>query len=669
MQQQGEGQQQQQHGGQGQQGGMALDPSSLHPLAILIDELKSEDVVLRLNAIRRLSTIALALGADRSRDELVPFLSESLDDEDEVLLALADELGGFTEYIGGPQWAHLLLGPLENLAAVEETLVRDKAAESINRVCAVLSPQQIVEVHLPLLRRLSGGEWFTSRSSATALYASAYPRLDPSTAASSSEASTSAAPSTGTPLPPADVAALREEMVKLFANLCTDDTPMVRRSAAKEMGAFTKQVDKATLIKDIVPVFRKLSSDDQDSVRLLTVDSLISIANAMDTSECKTYLGPTMKSMVQDKSWRVRYMVADNFVKLAEAAGEDIVRDELVGAYVHLLKDQEAEVRTAAAGQVPGFAKLVNQDIILARLMPCVRDLSTDSSQHVRAALGAQISGLAPLLGKQSTIDNLLPLFLQLLKDEFPEVRLNIISKLEQVNSVIGIELLSQALLPAIMQLAEDKQWRVRQAIIEYIPLLATQLGVDFFDEKLGNLCMAWLADPVFSIREAATVNLRKLTEVFGTQWSAQALLPKVVANAGEENYLYRLTTVFAITTMAPALNAEVIRAPTGPVLSEGAQQPSISETIVHLAEDPIPNIRFNVAKALEVLATVVGTQPGGQEVVKDTLVPAIRKLKDDSDADVRYFAGKALEIASPIADGHAAGSRTNTEDQEMTDA
>jgi serine/threonine-protein phosphatase 2A regulatory subunit A len=101
---------------------------------------------------------------------------------------------------------------------------------------------------------------------------------------------------------------------------------------------------------------------------------------------------------------------------------------------------------------------------------------------------------------------------------------------------------------------------------------------------------------------------------------------------------------------MAPALNAEVIRAPTGPVLSEGAQQPSISETIVHLAEDPIPNIRFNVAKALEVLATVVGPQPGGQEVVKDALVPAIRKLKDDSDADVRYFAGKALEVSSRYA-------------------
>jgi serine/threonine-protein phosphatase 2A regulatory subunit A len=91
-----------------------------------MDELRSEDVQLRLNAIRRVSTIALALGPDRAREELIPFLQDSVD-EDEVLLALADELGkNFEEYIGGKEYAHVLLGPLENLSAVEETLVRDK---------------------------------------------------------------------------------------------------------------------------------------------------------------------------------------------------------------------------------------------------------------------------------------------------------------------------------------------------------------------------------------------------------------------------------------------------------------------------------------------------------------------------------------------------------------
>jgi hypothetical protein len=40
--------------------------------------LQHDDVLLRLNAIRRLSTIALALGAERTREELIPFLDGKL---------------------------------------------------------------------------------------------------------------------------------------------------------------------------------------------------------------------------------------------------------------------------------------------------------------------------------------------------------------------------------------------------------------------------------------------------------------------------------------------------------------------------------------------------------------------------------------------------------------
>ena len=35
---------------------------------------KHDDVLLRLNAIHRLPTIALALGPERTRNELIPFL-------------------------------------------------------------------------------------------------------------------------------------------------------------------------------------------------------------------------------------------------------------------------------------------------------------------------------------------------------------------------------------------------------------------------------------------------------------------------------------------------------------------------------------------------------------------------------------------------------------------
>jgi serine/threonine-protein phosphatase 2A regulatory subunit A len=331
---------------------------------------------------------------------------------------------------------------------------------------------------------------------------------------------------------------------------------MVRRQAANNLAKFVKEVPPPIVIDEMIPLFQHLAGDDQDSVRLLTVDVLISIAEEIPKEQQSSHgvLLTALRSLFEDKSWRVRYMVADRFEKIAKAVDDQVVNRDLVPAFVKLLKDSEAEVRTAIAGQIPGFCKLLGRETLLNEIMTTIEDLVSDPSQHVRAALGTQISGLAPILGKDETIAHLLPMFLQMLKDEFPDVRLHIISKLELVNNVIGIELLSQSLLPAIVQLAEDKQWRVRLAIIEYIPLLASQLGVKFFDEQLSTLCMSWLGDTVFSIREAATQNLKKLTEVFGVQWANEAIIPKVMVMGQHPNYLYRMTTCFAISVSLSSL-------------------------------------------------------------------------------------------------------------------
>ncbi|KAK7918335.1 protein phosphatase 2 (formerly 2A)- regulatory subunit A [Apiospora marii] len=605
----------------------------LYPIAVLIDELKHDDVLLRLNAIHRLSTIALALGAERTREELIPFLDESVEDEDEVLVALSEELGSFIEYVGGPQWGHVLLSPLENLAAIEEPVVRDKAVESLNKICEELSPQQVEEYFIPLTIRLAKADWFTSKVSGCGLFTTPYKKVSP---------------------------AIQVQLRQQFGLLVHDETPMVRRQSATNMAKFVKEMPAAIVVDEMIPLFQHLAQDDQDSVRLLTVEILIAIAEVVPKEQQASHgvLLTSLRNLIEDKSWRVRYMIADRFEKIAKAVDEEVVSRDLVPSFVKLLKDNEAEVRTAIAGQIPGFCALVDRTTLLNEIMSSVEDLVSDTSQHVRAALGTQISGLAPILGKQETIDHLLPMFLQMLKDEFPEVRLHIISKLELVNQVIGIDLLSQSLLPAIVQLAEDKQWRVRLAIIEYIPLLASQLGVQFFDEKLSGLCMGWLGDTVFSIREAATHNLKKLTEVFGVEWASEAIIPKVMAMGQHPNYLYRMTTCFAITTLASVVSLEVISESILPMLDK-------------LVADEIPNIRFNVAKTYAALIDVLkrlpeqGTlyslekagekditaSPKSLELINERVLPCLEKLQKDDDVDVRFFATTAA-AAIPGAGG-----------------
>jgi len=43
-------------------------------------------------------------------------------------------------------------------------------------------------------------------------------------------------------------------------------------------------------------------------------------------------------------------------------------------------------------------------------------------------------------------------------------------------------------------------------------------------------------------------LNLKKLVGVFGPQWAQNTIVPKVLSMCSHPNYLYRMTTIFAIT-------------------------------------------------------------------------------------------------------------------------
>ena len=85
----------------------------------------------RIMAIKSLGSISTALGQERTRNELLPYIMDIMDDEEEVLLALAGVLdGSFLDFIGGPLFSTHLFKPLEKLCEVEEATVRDKVSLS-----------------------------------------------------------------------------------------------------------------------------------------------------------------------------------------------------------------------------------------------------------------------------------------------------------------------------------------------------------------------------------------------------------------------------------------------------------------------------------------------------------------------------------------------------------
>ncbi len=92
---------------------------------INIDDLRSNDTRIRLRAIKSLPAISSSIGKEKTRNELLPFLTTLIEDEDEEnLIELTKIMTNFLENIGGKQYVLHILKFYENLLQLDEFLVR-----------------------------------------------------------------------------------------------------------------------------------------------------------------------------------------------------------------------------------------------------------------------------------------------------------------------------------------------------------------------------------------------------------------------------------------------------------------------------------------------------------------------------------------------------------------
>ena len=610
-----------------------------------MDQLRSaDDWSQRVQAAHQLDAIAAVLGPERTKEvsvvylesaklstllthshtlsllllqELIPFLIDGMEDEDEVLLAVATSLGRMlptVDYESSYLWR-----PLELLLSLEDATVRAAAVASSrtlleydnnkNDSTTNNSADTTTALCGALVQRLAAKEWFTARCSAAALVSAVYDKTKTN-----------------------DNGGGGAVYVQLLSQLCRDTVPMVRRVAAQQLGTMAQSVvekSPRTAVKDelpntIVPLLEELAATDQpDSVRLQTTENCVKLGRVCHDEAIVQRILPLIVATIEDRSWRVRWTAASKFADVM-AAYAPAHYDTLVPAYERLLQDPEAEVRTAATFNL---AHVARTPAIAERLAQKVTTLTENDSEHVRAALAAVATQLAPALGMDATITYLVPPVLLLLRDAASQVRLNVIASLHALNQVIGVDLLSQSLLPAILDLGADRQWRIRAAMMHNVKALAEQLGQEFFTDRLCALCLGWLGDPIARIRSAAAETLAQLTTLFGPAWALDHLVPAVLQVREHASYLRRLTALQALARIGAAWEEESL------------VQEHVLPVVLDMSTDVVPNIRFNVAKELQTMAPRCGVL-----LYTTKIVPILTVLAEDEDRDVRHHAVTATQ-------------------------
>ena len=178
-----------------------------------------------MNALNNLTSIAQVLGADRTRSELLPYISgklemttELINDEDEVLLSYAENLGKMLDSVGGPSKALHLLKPLEELCSVEEGTVRTQAVKSVGQILSTIDAAGLEPDLVAMTKRLFNEEWLTSHNSGTLLIAHFYPLLSRDG---------------------------QDELMSLFMKAVQHENNSVRKTAAEVLNSLIPQIPKA----------------------------------------------------------------------------------------------------------------------------------------------------------------------------------------------------------------------------------------------------------------------------------------------------------------------------------------------------------------------------------------------------------------------------------------
>ena len=527
--------------------------------------------------------------------DLIPFVLKILpNEEDEVLLAVSEEVPHFKTYLNDKQITNAL--PIfQFLLGCEETVVRESAVEGMRKLIISLSDDQVQKDIVPLILAISSLEAFQWKVSSICLIRTAYPKAGKE----------------------------KEKLRALYFKLCDDETPIIKRTAAKEFGPLCLVIEKDHVSNDMITYYKKFMNET-DSVRVTILPSLVQLAKLFQNSDLQKTNLQFVVAASEDKSWRVRNELAIIFPQFIEYFGSQI--NELVPTLSNLIKDSETEVKISALKSLNLLIAKISSDKIQACVIPSLRGLNNESSKEVKANVGESFGPIAKIIGYSSFNTNLGVMMDTLMKDENADVRLGVAKSMYDIFvSSEGSLLTSTNSLLGTMQ--KDSQYRIRETVYETLAKLGANYGLEVFKSSIESLFFNYLNDNVASVREVGINSLKLLNEKFGSAWIVSTLIPKLQSflTTPKISYLNRMCIIHSVCVCSYFLDTKQNNEFILPILVRGLK-------------DKISNVKFYTVKLTK--AIYGNLDMGG----KEKITSAIKLLGNDDDADVKYYAGKFLE-------------------------
>ena len=420
----------------------------------------------------------------------------------------------------------------------------------------------------------------------------------------------------------------KEKLVNLYFKLCDDDTPIIKRTAAKEFGPLCLIIEKDTVKSQMFNCYKKFMNES-DTVRVTILPSIVQLSKIFQDPELQKSHIQSINNASIDKSWRVRNELANLYPQFIDYF-QNNPNSDLVQPMCTLMKDSETEVKASALKSLNKIITKFPKDKVISKIVPTLRGLNNESNKDTKSNIGLLFGPISKIIGYDEFNSNLGPLFDSLMKDENAEVRLGVVKSMFDIITSCERNLLSSInLLLGVMQ--KDEQYRIRECVYDTLAKLGIKYGLEMFKKYLEGLFFNYLSDNVASVREIGVKNLPGLIKQFGNNWVIKDLIPKLTSNLNGQNisYLNRMCIIHSVVTCTQFLDEKQNEEFIEPILNRGLV-------------DNIPNVKFYTIKLIETIWKYF------DESSKNKLEEKIKVLINDEDIDVKYFANKFINKDIP---------------------
>ena len=560
----------------------------------LLEDLQNPDIKIKKNAFQNLRGISLALGRERTRKELLPYLKSCVDEEeDEIIIELAKVLSNFIDCIGGKQYIKELLSLLEIILTIDDHFVRIEILNTIKLVVKQIGKVSEIETDLmSIISNLYNSEDINQKKSAMKLLIFLYKDLNNNN---------------------------KNVAINYFDKFLVDNNISIKKELLNEITEISLELSM-DYIKKMINIILK---DKNDSMRIDIVNIILSIKNHKYINEFIDTIYDLIPKLAEDTNWRVRLTVSD---KLNELLNFPNIKNEFkktsADIFAKLLDDPEPEIRNICCLRLEEITKILKDENNFDKILQNLRKLEKDQKNFVKGALASNVLKICEMIGPKKTNDYIFPIFLTLIKDENIEIRMNLINNLSELNKVIEVNNIIESIMLPIKEISANKSWRVRIQIMEIVPVLAKLFNQHLFMSNIFPICITSLMDSVFSIREASCKLFVTIYKDIKNDEFEKKLLEKFNELCLSSSYLLRNTTLVYIKFFIEKLDDKIYL--------EFFEKKLIG-IIFNLSKDKIANVRMNCAFILNKIKNVK---------FKDTKLNGeinniIETLKKDKDEDV----------------------------------